>query len=141
MPKLFRILLCGLLATTVAGCGIVYKPTVAQGNLLDKKKVDQLQVGMTKRQVLVLLGSPSVTSPFQRDRWDYVQANVPRNGKMVVRKLSLFFDNGTLARTEGQFFTTSADQLLKDANRYKSAYPANETKGDKSYDDGGKDKG
>lgn len=137
MPKLLRTLLCALLATAVAGCGIVYRPTVQQGNLLDKKKVEQLKPGMTKRQVLVLLGSPSVTSPFQHDRWDYVQANVPRHGKMVLRKLTLYFDNDTLARTEGEFFTTPAEQLLKDAKRYKSAYPANETKGDKSYDDGG----
>jgi outer membrane protein assembly factor BamE len=139
MSKLFSLALCGLLATAVTGCGLVYKPVVQQGNLLDKKKVEQLKPGMTKRQVIALLGTPSVTTPFDRSRWDYVQANVPRSGKMTLRKLSLYFDNNTLARTEGKFFDTPAEQLLKDAKRYKSAYPANETRGDKSYDDGKSD--
>lgn len=141
MPKLFRTLTCGLLATAIAGCGLVYKPAVQQGNALDKDKVSQLKPGLTKRQVIALLGSPSVSSPFQRSRWDYVQADIPEHGKLKVHTLTLYFDNNTLARTEGTFFAPSSKQLLKDAKRYKSSYPANETKGDKSYDDGKKDQG
>ena len=64
MQKLLRTLGMAILASSVAACGLVYVPDVQQGNLLDKKTVEQLQPGMTKRQVLVLMGSPSVNSPF-----------------------------------------------------------------------------
>ena len=137
MPKLLHIALCVLLASTVTGCGLVFKPMVQQGNLLDKKKVDQLKLDMTKRQVIALLGTPMVSSPFDHDCWDYVQANVSRHKGMTRRRLTLYFDNDTLKRTEGKFFTTPATQLLEQAKSYKSSPADAELKGDKSYDNDG----
>lgn len=123
-----------LLATAVAGCGLVYHPPLQQGNLLDKKTVDQLKPGMTQRQVIALMGSPSIASPFDHDRWDYVHAFATNNGKMQVRKLSLFFDNGTLTRTEGSLFAADTEKMLKQAKMYDSAGSdkANGAKGDKA---------
>ena len=82
---LIRTLGMALLATASAGCGLVYTPDVQQGNLLDKKNVDQLQPGMTKRQVLVLMGTPSVISPFDNDRWDYVSTFSHRAKPITTR--------------------------------------------------------
>ena len=142
MHKLIRTLGLAMMATAIAGCGLVYTPDVQQGNLLDKKNVDQLQPGLTKRQVLVLLGTPSVTSPFDQDRWDYVSTFSHRGQKMTKRTLTLTFNNDTLVSTEGDFFAQDAKQLLKDSEKYK-ANPAGDTKGDKNTsaddkkDDGG----
>jgi outer membrane protein assembly factor BamE len=131
MHKLIRTLGLAMMAVAIAGCGLVYTPDVQQGNLLDKKNVDQLQPGMTKRQVLVLLGTPSVTSPFDQDRWDYVSTFSHRGAKMNTRTLTLTFNNDTLVRTEGDFFAQDAQQLLKDSKKYKND-PVNGTKGDKN---------
>ena len=61
-----------LLATALlGGCGIIYRQPVFQGNLLESKNVEQLQVGMTRGQVFSLLGSPPVADPFHQSRWDY----------------------------------------------------------------------
>jgi outer membrane protein assembly factor BamE len=131
MQKLITLLVLSTLALTVAGCHIVYKPDVQQGNLLDKKTVDQLKPGLTKHQVLVLMGSPSVSSPFDRSRWDYVSTFSHRGYPQKLRTLTLTFNNDTLVRTEGDFFAQDAQKLVNDSKKYNSGYPVNETEGDK----------
>ncbi|OOG46751.1 outer membrane protein assembly factor BamE [Rhodanobacter sp. C01] len=132
MQKLITLLVFAVLALSIAGCHIVYTPDVQQGNLLDKKTVDQLKPGMTKRQVLVLMGTPSVSTPFDQSRWDYVSTQQHRGGPIKIRTFTLTFNNDTLVRTEGDFFAEDAQQLVKDAKKYHASYPVNETEGDKS---------
>ena len=141
MQKLIRALAFAILAMTLASCHLVYKADVQQGNLLDKKIMDQLKPGMTKRQVLVLMGTPSVTTPFDQNRWDYVSTLSRRGGPMKLRTFTLSFNNDTLVRTDGDFFAEDAEQLLKDSKKYHSSYPVNDTESDKSQTPAGKDKG
>jgi outer membrane protein assembly factor BamE len=64
--------LAGLaLIITLAG-GCVYRQDIQQGNFLEAKAVNQLQVGMTRSQVRYLLGTPMVPDLFDKDRWDYL---------------------------------------------------------------------
>jgi outer membrane protein assembly factor BamE len=58
------------LATMLGGC--IYRMDIQQGNFLEGKTVDQLQVGMTRTQVRYLLGTPMVPDLFDKDRWDYL---------------------------------------------------------------------
>ena len=132
MQKLIRTLGSAMLALSLVGCGLIYVPDVQQGNILDKKTVDQLQPGMTKHQVLVLMGSPSVHSSFDQDRWDYVSTQQHRGGPIKIRTFTLTFNNDTLVRTEGNFFAQDAEQMLKDSKKYHASYPVDETQGDKS---------
>jgi outer membrane protein assembly factor BamE len=132
MQKLITLLVFAVLALSIAGCHIVYTPDVQQGNLLDKTMVDQLKPGMTKRQVLVLMGTPSVSTPFDQSRWDYVSTQQHRGGPIKLRTFTLTFNNDTLVRTQGDFFAQDAEQLVKDSKKYHASYPVDETKGDKS---------
>lgn len=132
MQKLIRTLGFATLALSLASCRLVYTPDVQQGNILTKEAVAQLKPGMTKRQVIVLMGSPSVASPFDHDRWDYVSTQQHRGGEIKIRTFTLTFDNDTLVRTEGDFFAQDAQQLLNDTKKYKVNYPVDETRGDKS---------
>ncbi|WP_343115416.1 outer membrane protein assembly factor BamE, partial [Clostridioides difficile] len=70
----------------------VYTPDVQQGNLfsktVDQKAVDQLKPGLTKEQVLTLLGTPSVASPFDHSRWDYVSTYSHRGEKRITHTMS-----------------------------------------------------
>jgi len=50
----------------------VYRVDVQQGNLLEEKDVEAVQVGMTRSQVRFLLGTPVVEDSFHHDRWDYI---------------------------------------------------------------------
>lgn len=115
MRKLLVLLLATLL---VSGCGLLYRQPVFQGNLLDKTAVDQLQAGMDRQQVMVLLGTPSIRDPFHHDRWDYVASQrIGRTGKPEVKAMTLWFENGQLSRWEGEYFPEQDSALAKDSIR------------------------
>jgi outer membrane protein assembly factor BamE len=116
MRKLLPLILATLL---VSGCGLIYRQPIFQGNLLDKAAVDQLQAGMDQRQVMMLLGTPSVRDPFHHDRWDYVASQrIGNTGKPVVKTMTLWFENGQLARWEGEYFPEQDEQLANNSIRY-----------------------
>jgi outer membrane protein assembly factor BamE len=119
LPRL--ILLFGLIP--LASCGILYKLDVQQGNLFDKEQVETLKPGMSKRQVLLVMGSPSIISPFDQDRWDYVSSIRRGRGEMETKDLVLYFENEALARIEGDYFPEDPETLILDARKYKRQYP------------------
>lgn len=94
--------LLSVLILTACG-GLVYKQDIQQGNVLDSDDVAELETGMTKRQVQVLLGTPSINSPFHNDRWDYMNTYARRGGKPEKRVLTLYFENDSLATIEGSY--------------------------------------
>ena len=100
-----QIALVALLASATAGCGILYKQPIYQGNLLEKAQVDQLQAGMSKQQVDALIGSPSIADPFHHDRWDYTATErTDRRGTTQVKNMTLWFENDALAKWEGEYY-------------------------------------
>jgi outer membrane protein assembly factor BamE len=121
MRASLRPALLALVAACASGCGLLYKVDVNQGNLLDQRVVDQLEVGMTKRQVQVLMGTPSIQSPFHQNRWDYTASISRRGGAPEVRTLTLTFDGDRLASIEGDFLAGQEEQLLEDAQRIRGA--------------------
>jgi outer membrane protein assembly factor BamE len=110
----------------LAGCGAIYKLDVQQGNLFDQATVDTLKPGMTKRQVLLVMGSPSIVSPFNQDRWDYISTMRVGRGEMETRDLILHFENDALARIEGDYFPEDPKKLIREAQKYKRQYPDSE---------------
>ena len=116
MRKLIPLLLATLL---VSGCGMLYRQPIFQGNLLEKTAVDQLQAGMDQHQVMTLLGSPSVQDPFHHNRWDYVASQrLGRHGAPQVKTMTLYFEDGKLARWEGDYFPEQDSELAKNSVRY-----------------------
>ena len=111
MRKLVLVL---SIALVTAGCGIVYRQPIYQGNLLEKSAVDQLQAGMSQQQVMLLLGTPSITDPFHHERWDYTATQrVGRVRKAEAKNLTLWFEGDTLAKWEGDYFPEQDEQLSK----------------------------
>jgi outer membrane protein assembly factor BamE len=111
-----KLLLVLSIALVTSGCGILYKQPIYQGNLLEKSAIDQLQAGMTKQQVQLLLGSPSIEDPFHHDRWDYTATQ--RTGRLArteKKNLVLYFENDTLARWDGDYFPEQDEQIAKAA--------------------------
>lgn len=114
-----RLISCALLAMILSACGLIYKLDIQQGNVLDEDDVSELQIGMTKRQVEVLLGSPSVTSPFHANRWDYMNTFARRGGDPVQRVLTLKFDDNRLVSVDGNYLDQDsvAAQALRELQR------------------------
>ena len=47
-----------VLATLAFSSGCVYRLNIAQGNLVEQEDLDQAEVGMTRKQINFLLGTP-----------------------------------------------------------------------------------
>ena len=85
----------------------VYKISIPQGNIITQEMVDQLRPGMTKRQVIFVMGTPLVRDPFHQDRWDYVYNFQPGGGIRGQERLSVFFVEDALTNFTGDFTPTS----------------------------------
>ena len=106
-----------LLAALLPGCSYVpripgitpYRMVIQQGNYVTQEMVSQLKPGMTKEQVRFILGTPMVADIFHADRWDYVYWREEADGKREQRKLVVLFDNGALARLDGDVVPTGGN--------------------------------
>ena len=77
-----------------------HRVTVQQGNALEEAAIRELRLGMTQKQVLFLLGTPTVRDPFHAERWDYPYylENPEGGGASRLDRLSLEFEEGKVAR-------------------------------------------
>jgi outer membrane protein assembly factor BamE len=134
-----RAILLSFLVLGLAGCSIIYKLPTRQGNVIEQKQLDQLQLGMTRDQVKFLLGTPIATSPFRVERWDYFGYYKSPRGQVSSRTVSLYFADNKLSKMEGvqvasndaNVGTPDVDTLAKQVKKDAS---------DKSRDAGKKDK-
>ncbi|HUS24649.1 MAG TPA: outer membrane protein assembly factor BamE [Candidatus Binatia bacterium] len=96
-----RSLLVLSACAALCACGLVYKLETKQGNVIEQKQLDRLEVGMSRDQVKFLLGTPIAASVFRDDRWDYAGYYKNPRGKVYSRTVSLFFEGDKLSRMEG----------------------------------------
>ena len=111
-----RSLFCLLLVLpTLGGCSAVidflkpYRIDVRQGNYVTQEMVSQLKPGMSRDQVRFVLGTPLVNDVFHVDRWDYVYRLQPGKGGVQERRLTVVFEDGKLARLEGDVRAADAE--------------------------------
>jgi len=100
-----------IVAALVVGCSWfpkMHRVTVQQGNVMTQDMVDQLKPGMTRRQVAFIMGEPVVRNSFNPNRWDYVYTILVPNVGTQNYRLSLFFEEDTLAFFTGDFAPSSA---------------------------------
>lgn len=97
-----RLAVLAALLLSLSACGIVFKLPTRQGNVIDQKELDALELGMSRDQVKFLLGTPIAQSAFREDRWDYVGYYKNPRGKVFSRTVSLYFQGDSLVRMEGQ---------------------------------------
>ena len=79
----------------------VYRIDIQQGNIVDQEVLDQLEIGMERRKVRFILGTPLLVDPFNQDRWDYVYMLRPGSGPEVTQRVSVYFAGDRLARIDG----------------------------------------
>lgn len=100
VAKIFTLLAFLLLAGCSFLPSILYKIDVQQGNVVTEEMVEKLKPGMTKSQVLFVLGSPLIIDAFRDNRWDYVYL-FRKKGELVEQKrMTVFFENDVLVNIE-----------------------------------------
>ena len=116
MKQAFRNSVLLILTSLLLACGNignmdfpgVYKISIPQGNIITQEMVDQLRPGMTKRQVIFVMGTPLVRDPFHQDRWDYVYSIQVAGGYPIINELHLYFIEERLSHFDGDFSPTPA---------------------------------
>ena len=78
----------------------VYRIDVQQGNIVDRELLGQLEIGMERRKVRFILGTPLLVDPFNQDRWDYVYSLRRGSGEEVKQRVSVYFVDDRLTRIE-----------------------------------------
>ena len=103
-----RVLIATLLLLSVTACGFVgfpgvYKINIEQGNIITQDIVDQLEPGMSRRQVRFILGTPLVEDTFNQDRWDYPYEI--KLGEDIIRRamVTVHFDGDRLVDVKGDY--------------------------------------
>ena len=80
-----RITLALCSTSLLVACLQPYRMEIQQGNLFDQSTLDLVKVGMTKKQVRFLLGTPLVNDPFHANRWDYFYSLYSHDKKISER--------------------------------------------------------
>jgi len=93
-------------ALSLSACSSwVYRIDIPQGNYLEQKSIDKIQMGMTKEQVKFILGSPVVVDAFNNNTWNYIyrfKSGISK--KMDVQKsFTIKFENDKLISADGDF--------------------------------------
>ncbi|MEE9158599.1 MAG: outer membrane protein assembly factor BamE [Gammaproteobacteria bacterium] len=92
----------------VTACKGIYRPEVQQGNVVTQEMIDQLKIGMPRRQVRFILGTPLIEDPFHQDRWDYYHSRLSRNKGSERRILIVFFKDDALVEIRGDVTPSTA---------------------------------
>ena len=127
---LFRTSIIAVALSLSACSSWVYRIDIPQGNYLEQKSIDKIQIGMTKEQVKYVLGSPVMIDSFDQDTWNYVyRFKSGRSEKLDMQKgFKIKFENDKLVSAEGDFKLSenfnipfnapikTAEQEIKDQN-------------------------
>ncbi len=87
----------GILALELAGC-LGYEGEVVHGYQVDPKQLDQVKVGSSAEQALIVMGTPSTTSTVGGDAWYYITQTTDRSVLFMdaritdQRVLAIYFD-------------------------------------------------
>lgn len=102
----------------------VYKTDINQGSVLRTKNFDQVKQGMTKEQVLNLIGSPSVIDIFHKNQWEYIHNSTLANGEILFFRISLKFAEDKI--TEISIINPENIKIVEEKNLLDSPIPNSE---------------
>ena len=71
-----------------------------QGNVVSEEMIEKLKPGMTKSQVLFVLGSPLIMDAFRDNRWDYVYLLREKGELIEQKRMTVFFEDDMLVNIE-----------------------------------------
>lgn len=81
-----RLAAAAFMALCLSGC-LGYDGEIVHGYQMDEKNREQVRVGASAEQILVLLGTPTTTSTVGGDAWYYVTQVTDRSVQFLKPKL------------------------------------------------------
>lgn len=102
MLNKFTLILLFAMLFSAGGCSSFapYKMEIRQGNYVAAETRKKVRVGMSRQQVVSLLGSPLVSDVFHANRWDYIY-RLEEQGRLVEQqRLTVHFEGDFVKRIE-----------------------------------------
>lgn len=117
--KWLRLTLFCIATIQLTGCANwIFRIDVPQGNFVDQDDVEKLRIGMSKEQVLFVLGKPVVKDSFDKDVFYYIytmKRGMSDRGDDVYKEFYVHFEDDKVTRVSGDYtpsedFNTPLDQ-------------------------------
>lgn len=89
-----------------------HKADIVQGNYISEEMILLLNQGQTKKEVMVILGTPLIVDPFTPNRWNYVFDIKKSNGIKENRIFFVEFVNDELTKWEGNPVERSLEEKI-----------------------------
>ncbi len=106
------LLIIGATSLLMTACIRPYQPDVQQGNILNNADLKEIRYGMSKQEVLFILGTPMVIDPFNEERWDYFYSKIDQRKKETSKRLvTALFDGDKLVALQGDVDLTNVQTL------------------------------
>ncbi len=90
----------------ISACSI-HKIDVQQGNIVTPDMIEQIDTGMTKRQVEFILGNPLLIDSFNSNRWIYYYRLQSGNGEIEQYHITFDFKDDKLSHMESTLSQSS----------------------------------
>lgn len=99
---MFKRLIFVLFLSILLGACSVHRLDIQQGNIIKSEQVDKLQIGISKRQVRFIMGTPLIQDPFHADRWDYVFTDQPGTERKITeyQRVTVYFEQDKLSKID-----------------------------------------
>jgi len=96
---IFIISLITSLVISLSACE-PHRIDIQQGNKIKPETLEKLKIGMSRKQVLFVLGTPLLKDPFHQDRWDYIYYLKPGNKAVKQSRVTLHFEKNQLVKID-----------------------------------------
>ncbi len=83
---LARLAAAALLGLSLAGCSYMSE-NYQRGYIIDDVALQTIKAGMTKEQVIQILGTPSTSSTVGGDAWYYISQSTHRSAQFLPEKV------------------------------------------------------
>ncbi len=97
-----------------------HKIDIQQGNRIKQKDLDKIKIGMTRKQVTFVLGTPLLRDSFHQNRWDYIFHMKPGKGEIQQSRVSLLFKDDTLISIDDSHYRPNEKKATESSNHMGS---------------------
>lgn len=87
-----------IIAISLSGC--VYKMDIQQGNIVTAQQLKNIKKGMTRNQVIALLGEPLLANPFIPTQMAYVYSMKRGHDDTKVKRTIVYLYKGRVSHVK-----------------------------------------
>jgi len=109
-------------ASSLFGLVTPYRIEIVQGNVVTKEQLERVRIGMNRRQVRDVLGSPLVADIFHDDRWDYLFSIRRQGAEPQRRSVIVFFEGDKLTKIDAEELP-SEKEFVASISRHRDFAP------------------